>query len=117
MARCLPKDGYFQFIDMMYRNQDKWDPDGYNIPDIHRRADRHGPRGRDERRPGRHMHLQTRRTAEDRRHRRSMPSKTYGINSTPSFLIDGKFHQQDVVTWEGLQKVLDAELKSVAKQS
>ncbi|MDE3115364.1 MAG: thioredoxin domain-containing protein, partial [Pseudomonadota bacterium] len=28
MARCLPADSYFQFIDMMYRNQDKWDPDG-----------------------------------------------------------------------------------------
>lgn len=35
MARCLPKKNYFQFINMMYHNQDKWDPDGYNIPDIH----------------------------------------------------------------------------------
>ena len=35
MARCLPADNYFQFIDLMYRNQPKWDPDGYQIPDVH----------------------------------------------------------------------------------
>ncbi|GAA0537747.1 protein-disulfide isomerase/uncharacterized protein YciI [Rhizomicrobium palustre] len=31
---CLPKDKYFQFIDLMFRNQPKWDPDGYQIPDV-----------------------------------------------------------------------------------
>jgi protein-disulfide isomerase len=35
MARCLPADNYFQFIDLLFRNQDKWDPDGYQIPDVH----------------------------------------------------------------------------------
>ncbi|MGN6517719.1 MAG: thioredoxin domain-containing protein [Rhizomicrobium sp.] len=35
MARCLPADNYFQFIDLLFRNQDKWDPDGYRIPDVH----------------------------------------------------------------------------------
>jgi protein-disulfide isomerase len=35
MARCLPEDNYFQFLDLLYRNQAKWDPDGYNIPDVH----------------------------------------------------------------------------------
>jgi protein-disulfide isomerase len=35
MARCLPEDNYFQFLDLMYRNQAKWDPDGYEIPDVH----------------------------------------------------------------------------------
>jgi len=34
MARCLPTDNYFQFIDLMFRNQPKWDPDGYDIPDV-----------------------------------------------------------------------------------
>lgn len=31
---CLPKDKYFQYIDLMFRNQPKWDPDGYQIPDV-----------------------------------------------------------------------------------
>lgn len=35
MARCLPEDNYFQFLDLLYRNQAKWDPDGYSIPDVH----------------------------------------------------------------------------------
>ena len=33
IARCLPADNYFQFIDLLFRNQPKWDPDGYDIPD------------------------------------------------------------------------------------
>jgi len=35
MARCLPPGSYFQFIDLLFRNQPKWDPDGYQIPDVH----------------------------------------------------------------------------------
>jgi protein-disulfide isomerase len=31
---CLPGDKYFQFLDLMFRNQSKWDPDGYQIPDV-----------------------------------------------------------------------------------
>jgi len=31
---CLPADKYFQYIDLMFRNQPKWDPDGYQIPDV-----------------------------------------------------------------------------------
>jgi len=32
--KCLPADKYFQFLDLMFRNQPKWDPDGYQIPDV-----------------------------------------------------------------------------------
>ncbi|MGA9795441.1 MAG: thioredoxin domain-containing protein [Rhizomicrobium sp.] len=35
IARCLPADRYFSFIDLLYRNQAKWDPDGNVIPDVH----------------------------------------------------------------------------------
>src|ERR1700743_541442 len=35
MARCVPADNYFPFIDLLFRNQSKWDPDGYQIPDVH----------------------------------------------------------------------------------
>lgn len=34
IARCLPRDRYFSFLDTMYRNQSEWDPDGYDIPDV-----------------------------------------------------------------------------------
>ncbi|HEX3674638.1 MAG TPA: thioredoxin domain-containing protein [Rhizomicrobium sp.] len=35
IARCLPQDRYFPFIEMLFHNQPKWDPDGYDIPDVH----------------------------------------------------------------------------------
>lgn len=34
MARCLPEDNYFQFLDLLWRNQVKWDPE-YRVPDVH----------------------------------------------------------------------------------
>ena len=33
MARCLSKENYFPFIDQLYRNQPKWDPE-YGIQDV-----------------------------------------------------------------------------------
>jgi protein-disulfide isomerase len=35
IARCMPPESYFSFIDLLYRNQSRWDPDGYDIPDVH----------------------------------------------------------------------------------
>ncbi len=34
IAECMPEDNYFPFLDLLYRNQPKWDPDGYQIPDV-----------------------------------------------------------------------------------
>ncbi|GAA0537739.1 protein-disulfide isomerase [Rhizomicrobium palustre] len=34
IARCLPKERYFPYIEMMFREQPQWDPDGYDIPDV-----------------------------------------------------------------------------------
>jgi protein-disulfide isomerase len=34
MARCLSKENYFPFIDQLYRNQSKWDPE-YAVSDVH----------------------------------------------------------------------------------
>jgi protein-disulfide isomerase len=33
IARCLPADKYFQFIDLLFRNQAKWDPE-FGITDV-----------------------------------------------------------------------------------
>jgi protein-disulfide isomerase len=33
IARCLPADRYFAYIDRMFRAQPQWDPDGHDIPD------------------------------------------------------------------------------------
>jgi protein-disulfide isomerase len=33
LARCMPKDKYFAFLDLLYRNQEIWDPE-YGITNI-----------------------------------------------------------------------------------
>ena len=34
IARCLPANNYFQFIDLLFRNQPKWDPEN-GVQDVH----------------------------------------------------------------------------------
>lgn len=34
IARCLPKERYFPYMEMMYREQAQWDPDGHQIADV-----------------------------------------------------------------------------------
>ncbi len=34
IARCLPEANYFQFMDLLFRNQTKWDPE-YAVQDVH----------------------------------------------------------------------------------
>jgi protein-disulfide isomerase len=116
MARCLPRKGYFQFIDMMYRNQSKWDPDGYQIPDVQAALVDMGKV------VGMSATQVDRCTASQAELQKiaaigEYAGKTYNINSTPSFIIDGVFHQADMMTPDDMRQVIDAELKKKAQQS
>ncbi len=110
MARCLPKSDYFAFIDMMYHNQPKWDPDGYRIPDQQAALIEMGKS------VGMTPEKVDSCTANESELKKisdigEYAGKSYNINSTPSFLVDGAFHQQDFMTADGMQQVVDAELK------
>lgn len=110
MARCLPKENYFQFIDMMYRNQDKWDPDGHNIPDVHAaliKMGRIAGLGADKVDTCISNQPELNKISAIGQH----AAKVYGINSTPSFIIDGVFHQQDFMTPETMSETLDKALR------
>ena len=114
MARCLPKEAYFQFIDMMFRNQEKWDPDGYNITDVHAALINMGRiAGMSAEKVDSCISNQDelKKIAAIGEH----ANKAYGINGTPSFIIDGELNR-NAVTWQGLQDTLDAELKKQAKK-
>jgi protein-disulfide isomerase len=89
MARCLPADNYFQFIDLLYRNQPKWDPDGHDIPDVHAAlvgmgqiagmsADQVDKCIGDQ-------DTQKKVTAVGQ-----YAQTTYGINATPTFIVNGE---------------------------
>jgi protein-disulfide isomerase len=114
MARCLPKTAYFSFIDMMYRNQSKWDPDGYEIPNQQAAL---VDMGKIAGMTPEQVDSCTANQAELQKISAigEYASKTYNINSTPSFIVDGVFHQQDFMATDGMQQVLDAEVKK--KQS
>jgi protein-disulfide isomerase len=110
MARCLPANDYFQFIDLLYRNQPKWDPDGYEIPDVHTALVEMGEMAGmtasqvdacigDE-------------AAQKRIAQIGQDAMTkYGIQGTPSFIVNGQMHGPFASYQE-----FDAFLKAVAKK-
>jgi len=113
MARCLPKDRYFPFIDMMYHNQSKWDPDGFQIPDVHAAILAMGVGfGMDK--PHADACMSNEAVLKNASDIGNYAGTNYNINSTPSFIIDGEFHQQEVMTPDALKEFLDAELKRKA---
>jgi len=91
MARCLPEDNYFQFIDLLYRNQSKWDPDGYQIADVHGAlVDMGKIAGMDAQKVDscigdQAMQKKIQDVGADAQTR-------YGISGTPSFVANGQVH-------------------------
>jgi protein-disulfide isomerase len=89
MARCLPKENYFSFIDMLYRNQSKWDPDGYQIPDVHAALVAMGSAAG---MSAGQVDACINDTAQQNRIAAigQDAQAKYGINGTPSFLVNGQ---------------------------
>lgn len=109
LARCLPTESYFNFIDLLFKNQVTWDPE-FQPLDVHEgilTVARMAGMGREQ--ADRCMQDKTQ---LDRASRVGQEGQTrYKITGTPSFVVNGKLHggQYD---WESLQKELDAVLKT-----
>jgi protein-disulfide isomerase len=109
MARCLPVDQYFQFIDMMFKNQAEWDWEN-GVTDIHgglvkmgRLAGMNADRV-DSCISDKAMADRVNKVAQDGQTR-------YSISSTPTFVINGTVHLGgDVSTPGDLSATLDAML-------
>lgn len=106
LARCQPADKYFQFIDLLFRNQEKWDPE-YGVTDVHgalvslsRIAGMSAGQvdvcmnNQDEQK--RIMAV-----AQD-------ASARYGINGTPTLIINGEVEQAGGMPWTVLKSKLDS---------
>jgi protein-disulfide isomerase len=108
MARCLPKQNYFSFIDMLYRNQDKWDPDGHQIADVHGALVQMGARAGmsaqqvDACIGDAAVQAQTTKIGQE-------AETKYGITGTPSFIVNGQM-RVGVGSWEDWQTFLDGML-------
>lgn len=104
MARCLPADNYFQFLDLLWRNQMKWDPE-YQVPDVHAglveigriagmSADKVDSCIADQKMAQKITEVGNEGTSK------------YGVNSVPTFVINGQ-PQLFTGDWDGFQKQLD----------
>lgn len=108
MARCLPETSYFQFIDLLFRNQPKWDPE-YGVTDVHGGLVEMG------RIAGMSAgQVDTCIANQDEQKRITKvgteAQKDYGINGTPTFIINGNVHTGGV-DMDAMQKVIDPLLK------
>jgi protein-disulfide isomerase len=105
MAECLPKDSYFQFIDLLFRNQPQWDWE-YRVTDIHGGLVKMGriagmsPEQVDKCIGDKAVQDHVNKVAQDGQTR-------YNISATPTFVING-YPRTDVAGWPDMQKALDA---------
>ncbi|MEJ0025441.1 MAG: thioredoxin domain-containing protein [Rhizomicrobium sp.] len=109
IARCLPKSQYLAFIDYLYRNQDKWDPDGHVILDVRASliamaattgmpADKASQCIDDKDTQARTMRIAQEGAAR------------YGITGTPTFIVDGQNVYSGEWHWGDMKAALDAKL-------
>ena len=103
---CLPADKYFQFLDLMFRNQPKWDPDGYKIDDV-------GGAVKQMARimgvsPEEADRCMTDPKEQERINKVSMDAVArYHISSTPTLIINGTVVEATEATWPQLKAKFD----------
>ncbi|HEY4078112.1 MAG TPA: thioredoxin domain-containing protein [Rhizomicrobium sp.] len=111
LARCLPEDKYFPFIDLLFRNQRKWDHEYGLTPDqVHEglilmariagvsaeQADRC---------------MAPNKAEDDRINKVSADGESrYSITGTPTFIVNGVSAGAGNIPYETLAKLLDTEL-------
>jgi protein-disulfide isomerase len=104
MARCLPAENYFSFLDLLYRNQPQWDPDGYAIPDVHAAlVHMGGIAGLNAQQVDGCINDQTK-ISRIQGVGTDAQAK-YGIYQTPSFVVNGVLHNP--MTLADLQDIID----------
>ena len=104
IARCLPPENYFSFIDLLYRNQPKWDPE-YGVADVHGGLVQMGavagmsPQEVDTCIANTAEQTQITKIGQD-------AQTKYNINGTPSFIVNGQMRVGES-TWEDWQDYLN----------
>jgi protein-disulfide isomerase len=106
IARCLPADKYFWFLDLLFRNQKTWDPE-YGITDVR------GGLIRVARIAGMTAEKVDQciadKSEQDRINQVAQDGEQkYTIQGTPTFVINGEVIQAPDATWPALQKKLDS---------
>lgn len=111
IARCLPEDKYFTFVDLLFRNQPKWDVE-YGVQAgegvraglvlLGRIA------GMSEEQVGQCM---VNKAEDDRINKVASDAQSrYGITGTPTFILNGVSQGSGNIPYDTMAKLLDAEL-------
>ena len=107
IARCLPEDKYFAFIDLLFRNQPKWDVE-YGVTDVHAGLvllGRIAGMSADQ-----VDNCMNNKTEDDRINKVAADGQAkYSISGTPTFVVDGAALPSGN-DYPGLSKAIDAEL-------
>ncbi|HJT43885.1 MAG TPA: DsbA family protein [Rhizomicrobium sp.] len=110
IARCLPEDKYFAFIDLLFKNQPKWDYEfGISREGVHEGLVLLGRiAGMSREQVDQCMAS----TAEDARINKvsSEAQSRYSVSGTPTFILNGVNIGSGNLPFETLSKLLDAEL-------
>jgi protein-disulfide isomerase len=108
IARCLPADNYLQFIDLLFRNQAKWDPE-YRVPDVQAGLVAMGQIAGLSREQV--LTCMSNQAVEQKAAQIGQEASTkYGINSTPTFIVDGQTHGP-FADWNEVKSFLDPMLQ------
>ena len=109
MARCLPPDNYFQFIDLLFRNQPKWDPE-YQIQDVHGALVQMGKiAGMSAEQVDKCIANQS---EQQRIAQVAQEAQTkFSVSSTPTFIANGQTHVGGFEDFQALKDWLDPMLK------
>jgi len=107
IARCLPKEEYFHFIDILFRNQDKWDPEN-GVTDVEGGLI---AMGRLEGLTSDQVRTcMADKTAQQRVMAVEQDAATrYGVTGTPTFVVDGEV-MEGGAPWDDVKAKIDAAL-------
>lgn len=105
---CLPADKYFQYVDLMFRNQDKWDPEN-GVTDVHAGIVQVSKiAGLSAEQVDKCMADPT---AMARINRVAAEAqKTYDLHGVPDLIINGTLWRAGGASWEELKAKLDGML-------
>lgn len=114
IARCLPEDKYFTFIDLLFKNQPKWDVE-FGVPSPEGVHDGLVLLGRIAGMSREQVDQCMENKAEDERINKvsSDGESRYSITGTPTFILNGVSIGSGNIPFETLSKLLD---KEIAKQ-
>lgn len=111
IARCLPEDKYFTFVDLLFRNQPKWDVEYGVQPGEGVRAGLvllGRIAGMSEEQVGQCM---VNKTEDDRINKVASDAEArYGITGTPTFILNGVSQGSGNIPYDRMAQLLDAEL-------